>query len=192
MLIPTIEQQQGYYGCSLTGYQDTLLANEGTQIYAKTYIEGATDFIFGQRAQAWFEQCTIGVVAASKGWVTASGRSSDDAGWYVINKSRVGAAPGNSVKDGAYYLGRPWRNYARVVFQQTEMSKVINGAGWSVWNEGDERTDKVYFAESGNTGAGASGSRAPFSKKIASPVKIETVLGAGYASAKYVDAKYLK
>lgn len=131
-------------------------------------------------------------MAASKGWVTASGRSSDDAGWYVINKSRVGAAPGNSVKDGAYYLGRPWRNYARVVFQQTEMSKVINAAGWSVWNEGNERTDKVYFAESGNTGGGASGSRAPFSKKISSPVKIETVLGAGYASAKYVDAKYLK
>lgn len=125
------------------------------------------------------------------GYITASGRASEDSGWYVINKSRVAAAPGNNVRNGAYYLGRPWRNYARVVFQKTDLSKVINSAGWSIWNTGDERTDHAYFAENGNTGAGATGTRASFSKKIASPVAIKTVLGDGYASAKYVDAKFL-
>lgn len=34
--------KQGYYGVKLQGYQDTLLANEGYQIYAKSYIDGAT------------------------------------------------------------------------------------------------------------------------------------------------------
>lgn len=29
---------QGYYGCSFKGYQDTLLAETGTQLYASTYI----------------------------------------------------------------------------------------------------------------------------------------------------------
>lgn len=104
----------------------------------------------------------------------------------------MAAAPGNTVSDGAYYLGRPWRNYARVVFQKTELSKVINAAGWAIWNAGDERTDQVYFAESGNTGTGSSGTRAPFAKKISTPVAIEAVLGSGYANAKYVDARYLK
>ena len=31
---------QGFYGCSLTGYQDTIYANEGRQIYAKSFING--------------------------------------------------------------------------------------------------------------------------------------------------------
>ena len=34
--------QQGYYGVKLVGYQDTLLANSGNQVYAKSYIDGAT------------------------------------------------------------------------------------------------------------------------------------------------------
>ena len=38
---------QGYYGCQFTGYQDTVLANTGYQLYAKSLIVGATDFIFG-------------------------------------------------------------------------------------------------------------------------------------------------
>ena len=185
-------QRQGYYACGLFGYQDTLLSNLGTQLYAKSYIEGATDFIFGQRAQAWFENCDIGVVKAATGWITASGRSSNDSGWYVINKSRVAAAPGNVVGDGVYYLGRPWRNFARVVFQNTELSKVVNSAGWAIWNVGDDRTNETYFGEFANRGPGAQGQRASFAKKIGSPIAIETVLGADYATAKYVDRKYLK
>ena len=69
-------QNQGYYGCQFTGFQDTVLAETGRQVYAKTYIEGATDFIFGQTALAWFDQCDIRVPTASLGYVTASGRSS--------------------------------------------------------------------------------------------------------------------
>ena len=38
------------YGCSLKGIQDTLLANQGKQFYGKSYIEGSTDFIWGQRS----------------------------------------------------------------------------------------------------------------------------------------------
>jgi len=38
------------YACKLSGYQDTLLANQGYQFYGKSFIEGAVDFIFGSRA----------------------------------------------------------------------------------------------------------------------------------------------
>lgn len=55
------QADSGYYGCSFYGFQDTLLANEGLQYYRNCLITGATDFIFGQRAAAWFEKCDIRV-----------------------------------------------------------------------------------------------------------------------------------
>ncbi|KAB2569326.1 Pectinesterase [Lasiodiplodia hormozganensis] len=180
----------GYYGVKLTGFQDTLLAQEGNQVYAQSYIEGATDFIFGQEAAAWFEACDIRVASASVGYVTANGRDgSSNPSYYVINNSSVAAASGASVSSGAIYLGRPWRNYARVVFQETELSDIINAAGWAVWSTSDTRTDEVTFAEYGNSGDGASTSgRASFSKQLSSPVSMSDVLGSDYAD--WIDSSY--
>jgi hypothetical protein len=33
------------YGCSFVGFQDTLLANKGVQVFSNSYIEGSIDFI---------------------------------------------------------------------------------------------------------------------------------------------------
>jgi pectinesterase len=182
--------KQGYYACQFKGFQDTILAQDGAQVYAKSYIEGATDFIFGQKAQAWFDGVNIGVLSASLGYITANGRdSATNPSYYVINKSKISAASGNNVAAGAYYLGRPWRNYARVVFQSTSMTNVINGAGWTQWQAADPRTDKVEFGEFGNSGDGSKGARASFSKKLSAAVGIETVLGSDYKS--WVDTTYL-
>lgn len=187
-----ISQDQGYYGCSFKGFQDTVLAQTGAQLYAKSYIEGATDFIFGQNGQAWFDYCDIRVLSASVGYITASGRAdAANPSHYVLNKCSISAAGGKSVEAGAYFLGRPWGAYARVAVQFCTMSNVINAAGWAVWNKGDERTGKVEFGEYGNEGAGASGTRAKFAKKLDAPVKKESVLGSGYASASWVDKAYL-
>jgi pectinesterase len=60
----------GYYGCAFRGYQDTLLAQSGSQIYVKCLVQGATDFVFGQHAPAWFERCDIRVLAAGLGYIT--------------------------------------------------------------------------------------------------------------------------
>lgn len=60
----------GYYACQIKGYQDTVLAQTGNQLYAQSYIEGATDFVFGQYATAWFDECDIGVLTASLGTIT--------------------------------------------------------------------------------------------------------------------------
>ncbi|KAF2175141.1 carbohydrate esterase family 8 protein [Zopfia rhizophila CBS 207.26] len=183
---------QGYYACQFKGYQDTILTNTGTQVYAKSLIVGATDFIFGQHAATWFDQCDIRVLAASLGYITANGRdSASDASYFVISRSTVSAMSGNSVPDGAYYLGRPWRNYARVVFQRTSLSSVINSAGWRIWNTGEENIDHVLFGEYGNTGTGASGTRASFATKLSAPVSISSILGSGWASASYVDQAYI-
>lgn len=125
----------GFYACSFTGYQDTLLANEGTSVYLDSYIQGATDFIFGRRGRAFFGGNTIAV--SGPGWITASGRESNDNGickfslsnslqlrvalqtflkeltWHVhadvFDGNRVVLASGaSSDTSGRQYFGRPW------------------------------------------------------------------------------------
>ena len=180
--------QQGYYGCQLTGWQDTLLAQTGTQVYAKTLVVGKTDFIFGQHAPAWFDGVDIRVTGAS-GYCTASGRnSSSETAYYVFNKCTIAAEAGQNVSAGSFYLGRPWGLYARVAFQNTQMSNVINAAGWTQWNAGDPRTANAIFQEYGNTGPGASGTR-KYETALSAPIAIGTILGSGYAS--WVDTSYL-
>ncbi|KAI4729243.1 pectinesterase [Aureobasidium sp. EXF-10728] len=181
---------QGFYACKFSGYQDTILAQTGTSLFAKSYVEGATDFIFGQHGSSWFSACDIRVLSASLGYITASGRASNEAGYYVLDHCSIAAKAGQSVPKGAYYLGRPWGDYARVAVQYTSISNVVNAAGWHIWNTGDERTDHVSFGEYGNTGDGAAGTRV-IGSKLSKPVLITDVLGSGYASAAYVDKAYL-
>ena len=109
----------------------------------------------------------------------------------MINQGTVDAADGQNVPKGAYFLGRPWRSSARVVFQNTYMTEVINSAGWTVWSKTAPQTENVVFAEFGNTGEGSKGTRAKFSTKLDKPVAIVDVLGQGYESAEYVDISYL-
>lgn len=99
------------------------------------------------------------------------------------------AAAGESVGAGVYYLGRPWRTYARVVFQKTALSNVVNGAGWATWN-GDANVGNVYYAEYGNSGPGAAGNRVSWARRLAGPVAPAAVLGADYAAQPWFDAAY--
>ncbi|KAG3156911.1 hypothetical protein PC129_g11288, partial [Phytophthora cactorum] len=175
----------GFYACNLTGYQDTLYANKGPELFAKSYINGAVDFVFGLYAKAWFESCDIESVG--KGCVTANGRTNDsNPSEYVFNNARVfGSNPGQA------FLGRPWRPYARVVFQNSELSDVINPAGWQLWN-GDNNTANVYFKEFNNTGAGAAtDKRVAFGGTLEKPVAITEILGEGYESAWWVDKSFM-
>jgi pectinesterase len=181
--------QQGYYGVGLYGYQDTLLAETGNQVYGKCYIQGAVDFIFGQHARIWIDSSDIRV-SAGGGAITANGRSSSsDVSYYVINKSSVSTSGGSSAGTGTVYLGRPWSQYARVCFQKTVLGAIINGAGWEVWSTSTPNTADVTFQEYGNTGTGASGTRASFSTKLSSAISISTILGSSYTS--WVDTSYL-
>ncbi|KAE9286960.1 hypothetical protein PR003_g26176 [Phytophthora rubi] len=104
------------YTCDAKNYasnQDTVLADKSRELYAKTYINGATDFVFGRYAQAWFESCDIETVGA--GYITASGReAANSSATYVFNHARVFGKRGvNSTS-----LGRPWCHPAGLVFKE--------------------------------------------------------------------------
>lgn len=60
----------GFYGSSFKSFQDTVLSNTGNQVYLNSYIEGATDFIFGMEARSWFEKVDLRVLSASVGYIT--------------------------------------------------------------------------------------------------------------------------
>lgn len=182
----------GLYACGFYGYQDTLYANEGTQVYLRGYIEGATDFIFGRRGSAYFGGNTIGVKGA--GFVTANGRESDDSGSYVFNANTIITASGAfSNTTNAQFFGRPWGNFAKVIFKNTVVTAPFNKALWSVWNTGDPRTDNILFADYNSTGSGVSGASRPsfatlLSSSQATAYSISSAVGSDYTT--WVDMSY--
>jgi len=73
--------------CRFLGNQDTLFADYGRQYYVDSYIEGGTDFIFGNAA-AVFDHSEIH--ALTPGFLTAQSRTSvAQTTGYVIANSRV-------------------------------------------------------------------------------------------------------
>ena len=61
--------------------------------------------------------------------------------------------------EGSIYLGRPWRDYARVVILDSELGAHIRPEGWHDWGK-EAAHGTVFFAEYGNFGPGAAGKRA--------------------------------
>ena len=72
---------------------------------------------------------------------------------YIFNHCRfIGSEPNTC------YLGRPWREYAKVVILNSEIGDHIKPEGWHDWGKIDAH-DTVYFAEYKNYGPGAAGAR---------------------------------
>jgi len=119
-----------------------------------------------------------------------TGRDSEsNVSYYVFNRCNINTASGVSPRVGSSYLGRPWRSYSRVVFQNTYMSAIINSAGWDIWASSSPNTAYVYYREYGSYGPGSSGTRAGFSGKLTAAVPIAAILGNHYTS--WVDTSYL-
>ncbi len=137
-----------FENCRFLGNQDTLYphGDESRQYYKNCYIEGTVDFIFGW-STAVFEDCEI--FCKTSGYVTAASTLEETPyGFVFINCKITGDAP-----DGSFYLGRPWRPYAKTVFLECEMSKVIKEEGWHNWNKKDaEQT--TFYGEYKNKGKG--------------------------------------
>ena len=138
---------------NILGCQDTIYTATGgsRQLYLNCYIEGTTDFIFGE-ATAVFKDCTIKSLRNS--YVTAAATPQNQQFGYVFIDCKLTAAEDvNEV-----YLGRPWRPYARTVFINTEMGSHIVSEGWNPW-KGDEmfpnKEETAFYAEYHSQGPGA-------------------------------------
>jgi len=166
--------------CRLLGNQDTLYVATGTsrQLYQDCYIEGTTDFIFGE-ATVVFQRCTIKNLTNS--FITAAATTPLQAyGFVLMNCKLIADSAAKKV-----FLGRPWRPYAKTVFIHTEMGSHIVPQGWNPW-KGDamfpDKEKTAYYAEYQNTGPGAAtAGRVAWSKQLtareAKQYTIKNILG---------------
>jgi polygalacturonase len=149
-------------GCTRVG---ALAACTSTrQFFVDSYIEGNVDFIFGD-GDSVFENCEIHSTPHNGGYITAQSKNSPDQdSTYVFNHCRLTAEP----NVGTIWLGRPWRQYASVVYMNTEMGGQIGAAGWHEWHEGETKyLETAFYAEYNSSGPGAHpGEREPHSKQL--------------------------
>ncbi|MBV8830837.1 MAG: pectin esterase, partial [Acidobacteriaceae bacterium] len=146
--ITTHSDRALFQHCRFIGWQDTLYAATGRQYFRDCYIEGHVDFIFGNAA-AVFENCEIHSRGA--GYVTAQSRLIPDGptGYVFIHCKLTGENIGAKV-----FLGRPWRDYSRVVFIDCFLGPHIRPEGWSDWNN-IGRSKTAWYGEYNSTGPGA-------------------------------------
>ncbi|MGI4803199.1 MAG: pectinesterase family protein [Janthinobacterium lividum] len=165
--------------CKLLGNQDTLYtATESSrQFYQNCYIEGTTDFIFGE-ATAVFQNCTIKSLVNS--FITAASTTPRQKFGFVFLGGELIAD--TSIRK--VYLGRPWRPYARTVFIGTKMGSQILPQGWNPWENPAkvDNTKTAFYAEYRSTGAGAKADeRVKWSHQLTSgeakAYTIENILG---------------
>lgn len=143
-----------FTNCRFLGNQDTLYPHgeKSRQYYRRCYIEGTVDFIFGW-STAVFEDCTI-FCKKGGGYITAASTLETTPYGFVFIKCQItGDAPANS-----FYLGRPWRPFAKTVFIDCELGDQIIPEGWHNWNKPDaEKT--TFYGEYNSRGAGAKDSK---------------------------------
>ncbi|EYU32660.1 hypothetical protein ABFS82_14G034600 [Erythranthe guttata] len=152
-----------FYRCGFFGLQDTLWDERGRHYFKLCTIQGAVDFIFGS-GQSLYERCTISVVSRAlngiPGYITAQGRShAEETNGFVFKDCNI-------VGNGKTFLGRPWREYARVVFYNTSMSDIVVPQGWDSWFSVG-REYQLTFAEHNCRGLGSNTSkRVKWAKKL--------------------------
>jgi len=135
--------------CRIIGNQDTLYAtgDYSRQYYRDCLIEGTTDFIFGS-ATAIFDYCTI--YSKKNSYITAARTPKEHSYGYVFRYCELTAS-----KDAdRVFLGRPWRDFAKVVYLYCQMGDHIVGEGWHNWSK-PEREKTAYYAEYKCTGPGS-------------------------------------
>lgn len=150
----------------LLGAQDTLYTGTrkctgvecrtARQYFRDCYIEGHVDFIFGD-SKAFFDRCEIHAIAHDEILLTAHSRTAPDQDrGYVFDHCTITADGGAR----NIYFGRPWRDYAAVIFMNTRIEADVHPDGWREWTPGTtQRLRTAYYAEYRSSGRGADTSK---------------------------------
>ena len=170
--IAVFGDRAAFRNCRFLGWQDTILDHLGRHYYDHCTIVGHCDFIFGG-GTAFFEGCRIHCLKSS--YITAASTPERASYGYVFSHCTITGEPG--VKS---YLGRPWRDYAHVIFLDTQMADLVRPEGWHNWGK-PEREKTARYAEYNSAGPGAApASRVAWSRQLtaaeAQTITVKTVL----------------
>jgi pectin methylesterase-like acyl-CoA thioesterase len=114
----------------------------GRSYFSKSYIAGNVDFIYGD-GTAYFDDCEIHSTEHPQGgYITAQGKHyASQPSLFVFRNARLTADPGVS----KVYLGRPWRDYASVIFLSPQLGPHIAEPGWHEWGPAMHRLDTAFY-----------------------------------------------
>ncbi|WP_340114646.1 pectinesterase family protein [Maribellus mangrovi] len=147
-----------FKNCRFLGFQDTYYAHKRRQYNLNCYVEGATDFIYGD-ATTVFDSCRINCVKGGS-YITAPADTkltTNIAGNIFLHGllfRYCDVTADADVPDNSYYLGRPWQPNSSSVYIQCTLGDHIKSEGWSTWND-DNHLSSV-FAEYQNITPGGS------------------------------------
>ncbi len=152
-----------------SSYHDTLYAENGRHIFRNCYIEGRTDYIFGNNATAYFTGCTIrslgaGVTDKNGGYVVATkgGKSGQSVEYgYIFDGCTFEGD--EDVRPGSVSIARGWGDYMTIMVMNCQLdgsfSKEFYGDTSSELNDRYGKMNAAPVAaqlfEYNNTGDGA-------------------------------------
>ncbi|CAO2206899.1 unnamed protein product [Urochloa humidicola] len=149
-----------FLNCRMDAYQDTLYAHSKAHFYRNCVISGTIDFVFGDAA-AVFQNCVLVLrrpMDSQQNIATAQGRADGrESTGFVFQRCRFAAEP--ALTDASRpairsYLARPWREFSRTLFMESEIPAFIDKAGYLPWN-GEFGLKTLWYAEYANRGPGA-------------------------------------
>jgi pectin methylesterase-like acyl-CoA thioesterase len=148
--IRTTGDKQIYKNCKFLGFQDTYYAHSKRQYNVDCYVEGGTDFIFGDATNVFKNSIIHCLNGGSKITAPADSKLTSKAPWgtfihgLMFENCNITAEKG--VAEDSYYLGRPWQPNASSVYLNCTMGSFIRKLGWSVWSPTDNHLS-AFFAE---------------------------------------------
>ncbi len=144
--------RQQFLNCRFVSYQDTLYTNTGTQYFKNCYIQGDTDYVFGD-ATAVFENCTMNNVAEGTAVTAPRTPQGTTYGLVFLGGSLTASPTTSTVRSNHVYLGRPWGPYGAVAFLNVAMGAHINADGWTTMSGNDLTNVRFYEYKSAGPGA---------------------------------------
>lgn len=140
-----------FYNCKFIGNQDTLFTGSGVpQYYRNCYIEGTTDYIFGE-GDVVFENCELSWCGSpdlnAEGHIAVA-KSKGNKGYLFLNCTVTTL---DGMKMGKATFGRPWEQAAKVAFIDTKVDRLdsITEAGWGQMS--GNVPEKATYREFGTT-----------------------------------------
>ncbi|HIY56596.1 MAG TPA: pectin esterase [Candidatus Tetragenococcus pullicola] len=104
--------------------------------FSQCQIQGTVDFIFGG-AYTVFNKCHLHAKKRSKpNYLTAASTPEGRRG-FIFEKCQItGESP--------YYLGRPWRPFAKTCFKDCKFDSQLLKTGWHDWNKPENQETVCY------------------------------------------------
>ena len=161
----TESASSAFFNCKFTSYHDTLYSNKGYHYYKDCWIEGHTDFIFGQDAVSYFDNCTIYSIGAGAeekngGYIAAYQNTTTEFG-PIFNGCDF--TSDDNVKAGSIALGRAWGKEFKMVVINSDISDRYSKAAHTAGTQQGQRyctmsgnePKPANMIEANNTGDGA-------------------------------------